>query len=113
MPIVNLTKLAVRLADDNGDVYKTIEPSERSVMVHTKGEERSVDGVSIDVTQVTAIEGLPDPQEATYYIVPQPVAKVLNRPDLVVPDTGPSATRNEQGQVFAVRRLFSITQEPT
>ena len=112
MPIVNLTKLAVRLVDARGDVFKTIEPAEHSLKLRTKGEERHVDGVPIEITQVTAIEGLPDPQDGTCYIVPSQVAAVLNRPDLLVPDTGPSAIRDEEGQVVATRRLFSVTQGP-
>ena len=112
MPIVNLTKLAVRLADARGDVFKTIEPAEHSLKLRTRGEERHVDGVPIEITQIPAIEGLPDPQDGTYYVVPRPVATVPNRPDFLVPDTGPSAIRDEEGKVIATRRLFSVTQEP-
>lgn len=111
MPIINLTGVTVRIADENDEVYKTIEPDERNVRVRSTGKETEVDGVPIETTHVTEVEGLPDPEEDTYYIVPQPVAKVVaDRPDLVTPDTGPSAIRDENQNVYAVRRLFSVSR---
>lgn len=111
MPIINLTKLTVRLADERDEVYQTFEPSGDGMQVHTRGDEVEVDGVPVEVTHVTEVEGLPDPAEDTYYIVPQPVAYVINRPDLIMPDTGPSAIRDEDGKVYAVRRLYSVSRE--
>lgn len=108
MPIVNLTNLTVRLADEQGDVYATFEPDDQSVKLHTQGEEHEVDGVPVDVTTVTDVDGLPEPADGTFYIVPQPLAYVTNRTDLVIPDTGPSAIRNDDGKVQAVRRLYSV-----
>lgn len=109
MPIINLTKLTIRLADDNDEVYETFEPGDDSLVVHTRGEEREVDGIPVALTRVTRIDGLPEPAEDTYYIVPQPVAYVSNRPDLVTPDTGPTAIRDDDGTVYAVRRLYSVS----
>ena len=111
MPIVNLTDLTIRLADENDEVYKTFEPGDGSITVRSRGEEDEVDGAPIEVTYVTGVEGLPEPEDGTYYLVPQPVAYVLNRPDLLMPDTGPSAIREEDGKVYAVRRLYSVTKE--
>ena len=111
MPIINLTDLTIRLADENDEVYKTFEPGEKSLTIHSRGEENKVDEAPVDITYVTEIEGLPDPEEGTYYIVPQPVAYVINRPDLLMPDTGPSAIRDEESKVYAVRRLYSVTKE--
>lgn len=108
MPIVNLTELTIRIADENDDVYATFEPGDHPVKVHSTGNNEDVDGVPVGITHVTSVEGLPDPEDGTYYIVPQPVAKVLNRPDIVTPDTGPSAIRDENDKVYAVRRLFSV-----
>lgn len=110
MPIVNLTKLTVRLADADGDVYETFEPSGQTLEVKSTGEELDVDGVPVDVTRVTVVDGLPEPEDDTYYIVPQPVAYTYGRPDFVVPDTGPSAIRGDGGHVYAVRRLYSVSR---
>ena len=111
MPIINLTDLTIRLADENDEVYKTFEPGDESIKVRSRGDEDEVDGAPIEITYVTGVEGLPDPEDGTYYIVPQPVAYVLNRPDLLMPDTGPSAIRDENSKVYAVRRLYSVTKE--
>ena len=51
-----------------------------------------------------AVEGLPAPVEGTVYIVSALVLSALagSRPDVVAPDTGPDAIR-ENGQVKSVR----------
>ena len=51
-----------------------------------------------------AVEGLPDPVEGVIYIVSGMVLSELfgTRPDVVAPDTGPDAIR-ENGQIVAVR----------
>lgn len=108
MPIINLTDLTIRLANAEGEVYKTFEPDENSITIHTRGEEIEVDDVFVDITHVTSIEGLPAPEDGTYYIAPRPVAQVVNRPDLLIADTGPSAIRSDDGTVYAVRRLYSV-----
>ncbi len=111
MPIINLMNQTVRLADENDEVYATFDPDDASLHLETTGDEQIVDGVPIDVTRIVSVGGLPAPQEGTFYIVPQPVAHASNRPDLVTPDTGPGAIRDENGAVYAVRRLFSVTMD--
>jgi hypothetical protein len=119
MPIINLTNVPVRLLPEDYDgstdvdeaIYETFDPSDQQVEIQTRGEEYEVDGVPVEVTYVTGIEGLPDVDDGTYYIVPQPVAKRSDRPDLLTPDTGPSAVRDESGKVYACRRLFSVVGE--
>ena len=111
MPIVNLTDLTIRLKDEAGNVYKTFEPAERSITIHARGQEHDVDGVLVNVTVVTGVDGLPEPAEGMFYIVPQPVAYTHNRADFVTPDTGPTATLDEQQRVYAVRRLYSVSLE--
>lgn len=119
MPIINLTNVTVRLVPEDYDrstdvdeaIYETFEPSEQQVVVKTRGEEHDVDGVPVETTYVAGITGLPDAEDGTFYIVPQPVAKVAERPDLVTPDTGPSAIRDDKGNVYACRRLFSIVED--
>lgn len=119
MPIINLTNVTVRLIPEDYDggtdvdeaIYETFEPSDEDIEVKTKGEEHDVDGVPVEITYVTGVEGLPDAEDGTFYIVPQAVAKAYNRPDFVTPDTGPSAVRNDDGKVYACRRLFGIVKE--
>ncbi|PSQ98754.1 MAG: hypothetical protein BRD48_06125 [Bacteroidetes bacterium QS_9_68_14] len=119
MPIVNLTNVTVRLIPEDYDtstdvdeaIYATFEPSGQQVEVQTRGERHEMDGVPVEVTYVTGFAGVPEAEDGTFYIVPQPVAKVSERPDLVTPDTGPSAVRDESGKVYACRRLFSVVKE--
>lgn len=109
MPIINLTNVTVRLANDEDEVYAVFEPTDDSLRMQTAGNDQTVDGVPIGITRILSVQGLPAPQAETYYIVPQPVAHAYNRPDLVTPDTGPSALRDENGRVIAVRQLFSVS----
>lgn len=61
-----------------------------------------LDGIPL-VRQVFGFPtGIPDPKEGTIYIVSALVAQAAGRPDVVSPDTGPTAIR-ENGQVVAVR----------
>ncbi len=54
-----------------------------------------------------AVEGLPEPEEGTIYIVSGLVGSHISRPDVFVPGTGPKdgAIRNEKGHIMAVTRL--------
>ena len=111
MPIINLTNVTVRLADADDEVYATFEPDDRSVEIKASGDEEEIDGVPIEITRVTGFDGLPDEEDGTFFIVPQPVAYTSNRPDFVTPDTGPSAIRDEEGEVYACRRLFCVVSD--
>lgn len=108
MPIVNLTALTIRLCNDQGEVYQTFEPDEQQLTVRTQGEEHEVDGVPVEITRITGVDALPEPHDGTFYIVPQPVAYTSDRTDLVIPDTGPTAVRQDDGTVYAVRRLYTV-----
>ena len=50
------------------------------------------------------VEGLPEPQPGVLYIVSMLVAQRVMRADVVSPDSGPTAIR-ENGQIVAVRAL--------
>lgn len=83
----------------------TIPPSgtvPRCATVRT--EAPSVAGVRLVRQTVGQVTGLPDAAPDTTYIVSGMVLGALNgtRPDVVAPDTGPDAIR-ENGQIVAVR----------
>ncbi|GIW55362.1 MAG: hypothetical protein KatS3mg082_1766 [Nitrospiraceae bacterium] len=105
MKFVNLTPHEVRVADQDGTVFLTIPPSGQVARVATTsvmvGE---VDGIPIYRTALGDVTGLPEPQEGVTYVVSTLVAQVVSRPDVVAPDTGPTAIR-ENGQVVAIRRF--------
>lgn len=52
-----------------------------------------------------AVDGLPEPEAETLYAVSTMVAdKCRGRMDLIVPDSGPTAVRDEKGQIVGVTR---------
>ena len=67
-----------------------------------------VGGLIVCVSRHTfgQIEGLPEPKPDTIFIVSGMVRDALDgRPDVLAPDTGKTAVRNQQGQVAYVTRL--------
>jgi len=106
MSIINLTphKIVVRL---NGrDI--TIPPSGQVARVATNAElVAEVDGIPVYRTVFGAVEGLPEPKDGIVLITSTIVAQAavrLGRTDVVSPDTGPTAIRQD-GQIVAVTRL--------
>lgn len=58
------------------------------------------------------VEGVPEPETDTYYIVSSLVLEALRgsgRTDVLAPDTGPeSAIRDDEGRIVAVRRFITV-----
>ncbi len=52
------------------------------------------------------VEGLPEQQDGTFLIVSGMVFAASDRPDLIAPDTGKTAIRNEKGHIAAVTRFI-------
>ena len=65
------------------------------------GEIGSIPLVEVEMAE---IENLPDPEEGTVYIVSS-MALDPSREDVVAPDTGPTAIRDENGHIVAVTRF--------
>jgi hypothetical protein len=65
-----------------------------------------VNGIPIVRTEFGEVEGLPEPEENTVYIVSTLVLQALkgSRADVVSPDTSPtSAVRDANGKIIGVR----------
>jgi len=66
-------------------------------------------GISLVENEVAGVVGLPDPEPETRYIVSGIVLGYVKnefqRFDCCAPDTGPTAVRDERGQIVAVTRL--------
>ena len=67
-------------------------------------EENEAPMVRLVAQKMGAVDGLPAPSWGVFYVVSALVLGALNgsRPDVVAPDTGPDAIR-ENGQIVAVR----------
>ena len=106
MDLLNLTPHAVVLRREDGSEV-TLPPSGTVARVTTRevvvGE---VDGVTVISQEFGEVTGLPE--EGVPCVVSALVrTAVPGRRGVYSPDTGPSAVRNEQGQVVAVTRLVA------
>jgi hypothetical protein len=105
--LVNLTPHAINIANEDGEIVRVIPPSGTVARVTSKAVPRPpIDGVPFVETVLGKVEGLPNPDGGTYYIVSQFIISALPTwPNLVRPDTGPSCLRDDNGQIVAVRAL--------
>ena len=88
--------------------YGTLHKSENPCYVKT---EQMIIGklsnIPIAKTEFKQIVNLPEPEEGTYFIVSRITMDYVpfNREDVFCVDTGPTAIRDENGQVVAVTQL--------
>ncbi|WP_433357773.1 hypothetical protein ACQP25_44345 (plasmid) [Microtetraspora malaysiensis] len=117
--LVNLTPHPVHIYDQAGPdegttdhlapyLRRTIPPAGRMARLATSStghrEQVEIDGIVIDVegVQYGSIDGLPEPAEGVWYIVPLVTALAARRPDLLVPH---QQVRNEHGTVIGCKTL--------
>ena len=102
---VNLTPHAISI--QTGESLTSFPASGQLARVTTSVEVvGDHDGHPVVKTFYGDVEGLPPPCEGVVYIVSGMVlARVSGRRDVVGPDTGPTAIRNEKGQVTACTRF--------
>ncbi len=106
--IVNLTPHAIVLMDEEGSVIATFPPSGQVARVNTSVEVvGSLHGAPVKRTVFGEVNGIPDPEEGTVYLVSTLVAQAAKRGDVVSPDTGPTAVRKD-GQIAGVRGFQSF-----
>jgi hypothetical protein len=101
---VNLTPhdIVVQLSDGSRRVFAKSGVIAR--VATTSLEDGSFDGIPVVRTTFGEVENLPVPEEGTVYIVSALVLSALagSRSDVVAPNTGSTAIRNEKGLVEAV-----------
>lgn len=108
MNVVNLTPHNFTLCDADGNIVRVIEPTKPAARVSsTVRVVDEVDGIPVTETTFGAVEGLPEPQEGTIFIVSLLVQQAApNRHDVYRPDTGPqSVVRDDAGQIVGVKAL--------
>lgn len=105
--VINLTSHKICL-NVNGN-EKAFPPSNKVAQVVFKYQPVSaIAGFNL----LTHINGIPEKEKGTIYLVPGRVLSYLhNRPDVFAPDTGPSALRDGHGHIRAVTNL--LTTPPT
>ena len=112
MNFINLTPHTVNVVDDSGNSILSVAPSGAVARVMTQQKVvGNVGGVDVVRTVFGDVDGLPDPQPNTVYIVSTLVLQALKangivRDDVVSPDSSPaSVVRNADGQIIGVKRF--------
>lgn len=111
--LVNLTPHSITLRDPDG-IDHIIPPSGIVARVTMEpGELENLAGIPVPVARpdsVGKVEGLPDEEPGTWYIVSSLVGQHCQQDDVLVPGTGPEdgAIRNEKGHIIAVTRLKRV-----
>lgn len=106
MNIINLTPHEIVIALDNERITlpPTAPPARCAIRSERIGE---INGIPVVSSVFGEIENLPPYEPDTIYIVSTVIAQRAARADVLSPDTGPTAIR-ENGQVVAVRNLQSF-----
>ena len=115
--LVNLTPHSIKIANEVGDVILEVPPSgELARVAASTGVVAHVNDIDVVKSIFGTITGLPESQPDTIYIVSMLVLQAIAgaRDDVVGPDTGPTAVRDEAGRIVAVKRFqrFSTTFFP-
>lgn len=103
--MLNLTPHSITLRAGGGDI--TLPPSGAVARVKTREEPAGeITGMPVIMRTFGEVEGLPP--EGTPCIVSALVANAVpGRKGVYAPDTGPTAIRDEKGQIVAVTRLVA------
>ncbi len=106
MNVINLTPHVVVVETENG--RHEFPPSGVVARVSTTQDQiGEINKVPVVKTVFGDVAGIPEEKEGTVYIVSSLVAQAVagTRSDVVAPDTGPTAIRDEAGRIVAVRRF--------
>jgi len=110
--VVNLTPHTVKIVSDG--VEYVIEPSGMvarvSAVYNEAAPARQLPNVTFVTREFGEVEGLPEP-DGNMYIVSGFVLAAVEasgdvRMDVVAPDTGPTAIRDDKNRILAVTRLI-------
>lgn len=103
---VNLTPHVVNVELADGRKF-AFEPTKPEARMSVASSQASFNGYESEVPLTMPVFGevinLPEPVAGVAYIVGTMLAQRVMRSDVVSPDTGKTAIRNEAGQVVAVR----------
>ena len=105
MKLVNLTPHEINFVTSKGTI--TVEPSGEVARVSCKTEQVGIiDRIPVTGNVYGKVEGLPEPEENTLYIVSSLVAgRVPERADVCIPN---EPVRNEKGQIVGCKSLGYI-----
>lgn len=107
MKIMNLTPHAITFVSEDGNILLKVEPSGQLARVaantETVGE---CCGIPVTKTVYGTVEGLPEAQDGTVYVVSSLVAgRVPDRDDVFIPN---ESVRDDQGRIIGCRSLGHV-----
>lgn len=103
--IINLTPHTIKVVNADNEVIREYPASGTLARVATIAKVvDTIDGIPVMETTFGDVTGLPDFQEGIVYLVSLVVAQAVNRRDLICPDTGPTAYR-ENGLIVGIRNF--------
>lgn len=104
--MLNLTPHPIVIRTEDGS-ETVLPPSGRVARVTTTEEVvGSINGVPVVRRTFGAVEGLPE-DDTPCVVSALVLSAVPGRPNTYAPDTGPTAVRDERGQIQAVTRLVA------
>jgi hypothetical protein len=112
--VINLTQhdvnLYVKIGTDDAAAIVAIPPAGMVARCSVRREKvGEVGGIPVNRAGFGDVEGLPDPQPDTYYIVSALVAQACpDRHDLLLPD---DTIRDDQGRIIGCRALATVARE--
>ncbi len=104
--LVNLTPHSITFFAENGDAIMELPGCPNPPRVSTIRENYGqVKGIPVNKVTLGQIQGLPDPQPNTGYIVSRIIAEAVCRSDLYIPDM---TVRDDQGRIIGCQALAQI-----
>jgi hypothetical protein len=104
MHIINLTPHAIVIEKSDGTQVSIPATTPSARIQQQNVISADIDGIPVSAVIYGDVEYLPDPQPETVYVVSAMVAQQCRgRVDVVAPDTGSTAIRDEAGRIVAVR----------
>lgn len=106
---INLTPHEFNLYNANNELILTVPSSGTCRVLEKIQEQEPINGIPVNSINYSGVEGLPDAEPHTYYIVSLMVLQALNgrRPDCVAPNSGGDAVR-ENGRILGTRSFTTI-----
>lgn len=106
MKYMNLTPHAITIMPD-GSVPLVVPASGQLARVSTRTVQTgTVDGIPVTETEYGSVEGLPDPDQDTIFIVSALVAgRCKERDDVFIPN---ESVRDDQGRIIGCRSLGRV-----
>lgn len=108
MAFINTTPHDIIIRKNDGTEITVPRSNTIARVETTKLDLGLIDGIPINKTTYGKVTGLPeyDPEEDIVLVSVLTGACLKDVPGIYIPDTGPTAIRNEQGQIIAVTQLI-------